>query len=204
MRGLSRRARERGLNRGRGLVLPVVLLLVLVSASLRLPGLGAALAGAGAGTDPGARIVSAASLPGTCMDQEALALLLADLDAREARLAREEMAARARAHLLTEGETRLRDERLALEAAEARLSALLALADSAAERDVARLTAIYETMRPRQAAALFETMPPPIAAGFLGGMRTDPAAAILAQMEPARAREVSLALAARNARAPRD
>ncbi|MCC6006250.1 MAG: hypothetical protein JJU40_01070 [Rhodobacteraceae bacterium] len=190
---MSARAGSQGL-RGRGLLLSALVGLVLVSAGLRLPGLGAALAQAGRDAPPGP----------ACLDEGALELLMADLDDRARRLAQQEAALAARASLVATAEERLSQERAALEAAEARLSEVLAMADRAAERDVARLTAMYESMRPRQAAALFEAMPPPIAAGFLGTMRTDPAAAILALMTPDRAREVSLALAARNARAPRE
>jgi flagellar motility protein MotE (MotC chaperone) len=66
------------------------------------------------------------------------------------------------------------------------------------------LTAVYETMKPKDAAALFEAMQPEFAAGFLGRMRPEAAGAILAGMSPEAAYAASLLLAGRNAAVPRD
>jgi flagellar motility protein MotE (MotC chaperone) len=94
-------------------------------------------------------------------------------------------------------------ERLAsLDAAEARLAATLALADGAAEQDLARLTVVYETMKPADAAALFEAMAPEFAAGFLARMRPEAAAAVMAGLTPNAAYAISVLFAARNAGAP--
>ena len=86
-----------------------------------------------------------------------------------------------------------------LEAAEAGLDAAIAQASAAAEDDVAQLTAVYESMKPKDAAALFETMEPAFAAGFLGRMRPEAAAAVMTGMSPDRAYAVSAILAGRNA-----
>ena len=91
----------------------------------------------------------------------------------------------------------------ALEEAEASLKSTLSIADDAAESDVARLTAVYEQMKPEEAAALFSEMDPQFAAGFLGRMRPDAAAAVMAGLDPADAYSISVILAGRNARAPR-
>ncbi|MEF3048938.1 hypothetical protein V3C85_17155 [Tabrizicola sp. L79] len=97
-------------------------------------------------------------------------------------------------------ETRLAE----LAAAEASLKATLALADGAAENDLTRLTAVYEAMKPAEAAALFETMAPEFASGFLGRMRPESAAAILSGMQPESAYSLSVLIAGRNALAPKD
>ena len=90
----------------------------------------------------------------------------------------------------------------ALVAAEERLSATIALSDSAAENDLARLTSVYENMKPKQAADLFEEMAPDFAAGFVGRMRPDAAAEIMAGLTPQTAYTISVILAGRNALAP--
>lgn len=91
-----------------------------------------------------------------------------------------------------------------LDTAEAELRATLAIADGAAENDLARLTAVYEAMKPAEAAALFETMSPEFAAGFLGRMRPDAAAAVVSGMKPETAYAISVLIAGRNALAPKE
>jgi flagellar motility protein MotE (MotC chaperone) len=84
------------------------------------------------------------------------------------------------------------------------LRAVLAIADGAAEGDLARLTAVYESMKPKDAAPLFEKMAPEFAAGFLGRMRPEAAGAILSGLPPDMAYSISAILAGRNATAPTD
>ena len=91
-----------------------------------------------------------------------------------------------------------------LKTAEEELRAVLALADGAAEGDLARLTAVYESMKPKDAIPLFEKMAPEFAAGFLGRMRPDAAGAILSGLPPDSAYSISAILAGRNATAPQD
>lgn len=95
------------------------------------------------------------------------------------------------------------DRKLAeLVAAEQALSATIARAETAAEDDLARLTTVYENMKPANAAALFEAMAPDFAAGFLARMRPDAAAGIMAGLTPQAAYSISALLAGRNARVP--
>jgi flagellar motility protein MotE (MotC chaperone) len=91
-----------------------------------------------------------------------------------------------------------------LTAAEASLKEVLTIADGAAEQDLARLTAVYEAMKPADAAALFDAMAPEFAAGFLGRMQTTAAAAVLAGMSRDKAYSISILIAGRNAMAPKD
>ena len=130
--------------------------------------------------------------------------LLSALRAREAAVAEREdqIAVRAKSLQVAQQEIERRIE--ALEAAEQRLSATLALADTAAEDDLARLTAVYENMKPKEAATLFQAMEPEFAAGFLARMRPDAAAKIMAGLEPQNAYSISAILAGRNAGAPKD
>ena len=78
------------------------------------------------------------------------------------------------------------------------------LADGAAEKDIQNLTAVYQAMKPKDAAALFETMSPEFAAGFLGRMPPEAAAAILSGMSSEAAYGVSVIVAGRNAEVPKN
>lgn len=92
----------------------------------------------------------------------------------------------------------------ALQKAEEALRSTIAMADGAAEADLARLTEMYQSMKPKEAAALFARMEPQFAAGFLGRMRPEAAAAVLSGMEPDAAFAMTTLLATRNAAAPRE
>jgi len=110
----------------------------------------------------------------------------------------------AREAALAVAETRIAEQMQALEAAEGRLSATLSRAESAADEDVARLTAVYERMKPEAAAAIFETMDVNFAAGFLARMQPEYAAGILSAMPANVAYSVTVVIAGRNAAAPRN
>ncbi|RGP38737.1 MotE family protein [Pseudotabrizicola alkalilacus] len=129
----------------------------------------------------------------------ALALALRE---RDAAVTAREIALQDRLAALTLADTALTARLAELEDAETRLRETLAIADGAAEKDLQRLTAVYEAMKPAEAAAIFETMAQEFAAGFLGRMRPDAAAAILAGMKPESAYSVSVLIAGRNALAP--
>ncbi len=125
------------------------------------------------------------------------------LQAREAQVAKTEAALEERLAALDLTEQAVTARLTALEAAEARLKDTLALADGAAEDDLLRLTAVYETMKPKDAAKLFEAMTPEFAAGFLGRMRPDAAAAVFSGMSPEAGYAVSVIMAGRNATVPK-
>jgi flagellar motility protein MotE (MotC chaperone) len=130
--------------------------------------------------------------------------LVAALKAREARLAAREAAVQDRAQALALTGKAVAAKLAELKAAEARLSRKIAFANGAAEKDVAQLTAVYENMKPKDAAAVFEQMQPEFAAGFLGRMKPEAAAAILSGMTPEKAYTVSVIVAGRNARGPKN
>lgn len=187
---------------GRGLLVTAALLMA-ASGAIRLgEGMGQAIAETAAPSDH--EVAEAqdapASAPAACPAPPAeLARVLkereAAVHAREASATRREAAV-----ALSEG---LIDKRLAeLAAAEEQLAALVTQADRAAEEDVARLTTVYEAMKPKQAAAIFDQMAPEFAAGFLGRMQPDTAAQIMQAMRPENSHAVTVLLAGRNARVP--
>ena len=120
---------------------------------------------------------------------------------RQAELDRREAAVEERLRALAAVEETVTAQLEALAAAEERLQNLMTTADARAEGDIAQLTAVYENMKPKDAAALFERMSPEFASGFLGRMRPDAAAAIMSGLTPDLAYAISVLLAGRNAEA---
>ncbi len=140
--------------------------------------------------------------PAACETGEGIGELLAALKNREARVAAQETALADRMQVLAVAEEGAKRNLAALTAAEQRLKATMALADTAAEDDLSRLTSVYENMKAKDAAKLFEEMDPQFSAGFLGRMRPDAAAAIFAGLTPSKAYSISVILAGRNAEVP--
>lgn len=130
--------------------------------------------------------------------------LLESLKARETRVRKRESEIDMRMQALSVAEQEIDEKLAALEEAERTLRATLALAQTAAEDDLTRLTDVYANMKPKQAAALFEQMDPEFSAGFLGRMKPNVAAAIMAGMKPETAYLVSVIVAGRNADVPKE
>ena len=126
----------------------------------------------------------------------------AALQARERALEKRELQIEDRMKALAIAERSVREKIDAMVAAEERLTATLSLAETASEDDIARLTSVYEQMKPKQSAQLFSQMDAEFAAGFLSRMKPEAAAGILAGMDPQTAYTISVVLAGRNARAP--
>lgn len=181
---------------GRG-TLAMLALLLAASGALRLGhGIGAAMA------LQAAEDTSTGGEPLQCPEPPtALALALRE---RDAAVSAREAALRDRLAALSLADAALTRRLTELEDAETRLRQTLAIADGAAEKDLQRLTAVYEAMKPAEASVLFEAMAPEFAAGFLGRMRPDVGAAILAGMKPETAYTISVLIAGRNALAPKE
>ena len=192
MRRAQRRARTRG-------ALLVISALFLASGLVRLgDGMGQAMARATASAP--AEGASHAAGQG-CERPEDLQILLDALRARDAELALRERHVEDRAQALALADEEIAARLDALAEAEESLRRTLAIAETAAEDDLGRLTRVYETMKPKQAAALFEKMDARFAAGFLARMRPEAAAAIMAGLSPEAAHMFSVVLAGRNAEA---
>jgi len=184
-------------------VLAVLIAMFVLSGGVRLYlGLDAARAlGGGDGAAAGAAETTAAEPAGCAPPPAEVARALS---AREDALRAAELRLGEREAALALGEEVMRARIADLVAAEERLAATIARVDGAAEADLARLTAVYESIKPKEAALLFEAMAPDFAAGFLARMRPDAAAGILAGMSSEAAYRASVLLAGRNALAPRD
>lgn len=175
-------------------ILVILSLILASSGAMRLgSGIGAALAGSTTQT---------ATTPLNCPLPPAA--LAAALTGREAQVKSQEDAVAERMAALTLADQAITKRMGELQIAEGELKKTLAIADGASEKDLSQLTAVYEAMKPADAAALFQTMAPAFAAGFLGRMQPASAAAVMAGMKPDKAYEVSVLLAGRNALAPKN
>lgn len=142
--------------------------------------------------------------PEICAPNEGIALLLSELSEREDRVEGNELAIKNRLVTLEVAEEKYQQTLERLIAAENALSATISKASIASESDLAQLTAMYENMKPKDAAALFEEMDPVFSSGFLGRMRPDAAALVLAGLRPKTAYAISVILAGRNEQVPKD
>lgn len=179
--------------------LVVIASLLIASAVLRIgEGAGQALARDPDAADPAGAVETA------CKTSEDMQAMLEAFNAREARIEEKEKNIRNRMHALQIADEQVTEKLAQLTEAETQLRETIAVAETAAEDDLGRLTRVYETMKPKQAAALFEEMDPNFAAGFLGRMRPEAAAAIMAGLSPEAAHLYSVVLAGRNANVPKE
>lgn len=180
-----------------GTLLTIVSILVL-SGALRLGGIGIAVANEAEviATDETDAGLSACKMSENT--KELLSIITArtaELDAKELELMEQSYALDAAKQLIDKNLTRL-------EEAEARLQATIDQVDGASADDIDRLTSVYESMKPKVAAALFEQMSPEFAAGFLGRMNPPAAAEIMSGLSSEAGYAISVVLAGRNANVP--
>jgi len=198
------RRKNKGFSTGRGSILLISALLI-GSATVRiLVGAGIAIAEGDFANQlllpPTMKSMGPADKPN---DRAELKTLLDALNARERRVTEREAQLDVRTKALDVAQVEIERRLDALEQAEKRLGSTLARAQTAAEDDLARLTTVYENMKPKDAAALFEAMEPEFAAGFLARMRPDVAAKVMSGLDPQAAYSISAILAGRNALAPK-
>ncbi len=116
-----------------------------------------------------------------------------ELDAREEELA-------TMLPLLIAAEQKI-DARIAeLNEVKGEVETMLGQLDEKEQAEVDRLVQVYSAMRPRDAAAVFTTLDDDVRLPVAAAMRPRALAAILAQMPPAAARELTEKLANRNSR----
>ncbi len=188
---------------GRGALLILAAVFAMSSAARLLSGTGAAIA-----REISQLSTEEAMVPdgdaGLCLPDTETAILFESLQKREARIAEEESVVAKKMKALELARAEFEKNIVALQNAEARLAATMSVASTAAQDDLAKLTDVYENMKPKDAAALFEKMAPEFAAGFLSRMRSEAAAAVLAGLDPEAAYTISVILAGRNANVPRE
>lgn len=175
---------------------------ILVLLSLVFAAGGALRLGSGLGVAMANSSAESAAAPLNCPKPPAA--LAAALAGRESQVKAQEQAVADRMAAMTLANEAITKRMGELQKAEDDLKKTIAIADGASEKDLTQLTAVYEAMKPADAAVLFQTMAPQFAAGFLGRMQPASAAAIMTGMKPEKAYEVSVLLAGRNALAPKN
>jgi flagellar motility protein MotE (MotC chaperone) len=119
---------------------------------------------------------------------ERLAARRAELDARETELA-------MRLDLVAAAEAKLEERTQALLALEARVNALVEEQKAVEEGDFAGLIAMYEVMKPSEAAIIFDELDMNVLLRVARGINPRKMSPILAKMEPERAQDLTVALA---------
>lgn len=141
---------------------------------------------------------------GRVTPMEDAAELLAALKKRETMLTEREIQLQSRERVLEAASAKLEEQLDRVIEAEERLAETLAIADQAADKDVARLVAAYEAMDERRAGPIFENMEVSFAAGLISRMNGPSASSILSALSPEKAYAITVFIAGRNARAPKD
>lgn len=139
-----------------------------------------------------------------CVTDEATIELMSILQKRDAEMMKIEEEQTQRQQALDQAEAEIFANLARLEEAEKKLSNTIEQVNSASSGDIDQLTAVYQSMKPKDAAQLFEQMTPKFAAGFLSGMPPAAAAGILSGLSSEKAYAVSVVLAGRNATASKE
>jgi flagellar motility protein MotE (MotC chaperone) len=133
-------------------------------------------------------------------EQRAERALLEGLRARRTELDAREQAAAAREMVLAAAERRLAQRIDELTALQQRLQATERSGSEREEAGWRQLVKLYESMRPRDAAAIFDELDLPVLVQLVDRMREAKAAPVLGAMKPERARLLTAELARHRAR----
>lgn len=120
--------------------------------------------------------------------------LMHELTKRRTELAARSKALDAREALVAVAEKRVEDKIKEMETLRTQVQTLLGQANAAQQAQLDNLVKIYETMKPKEAARIFETMDLPILLGVVQKMKPARTAAVLAEMNPQKAKDITVAL----------
>ncbi len=151
--------------------------------------------------------VAAPAVPAEPPVSESERALLLDLRKRRGELDAREAAIVSRESVLNAAQARLTARLDELNGLQKRLEGLEAARRERDEASWRGLVRLYETMKPKDAAAIFNDLDPAVLLPVLDRMKEAKAAPILSAMQPNRAREVTDGLAhlrVRDPNAPRD
>ena len=129
--------------------------------------------------------------------------ILLDLRRRRTELEAREAALSSREGLLSAAEKRLSVRADELTDLQRRLQALEKTRGERDEESWRGLVKLYETMKPREAAAIFNDLDRAVLLAMLDRMKEGKAALVLAAMQPERARQITTELAQRRTQANR-
>lgn len=120
--------------------------------------------------------------------------LYKQLAGRRDQLDRREQEMTSREALLKIAEQRMDQKLKEMETLKTQLQALVGQAGSAQQAQLDNLVKIYEIMKPKEAAKIFETLEMPVLLGVVQKMKPARTAAVMAEMNPEKAKEVTVAL----------
>ncbi len=120
--------------------------------------------------------------------------LVASADEKLALLEKREQQVSERERLIEVSERRLNEQMARLEAVRKKVSETAGLAEQKMGKDRSKLIAIYEQMKPKEAAGIFNEMDTVVASELLRSMREQSSSGILAAMEPKKAYEVTIVM----------
>lgn len=156
----------------------------------------AAPAQTGASAAPSSTIQSLASRDPTTYTRAEIELL-ANLAQRREQLEQRAREIDLRESLLGAAEKRI-DERIAeLKKLEASIKQIVQQYDQQEEKNLQGLVKVYENMKPKDAARIFETLEPNVLLGVVERMKEAKLAAVLSDMSPAAAQDLTVRLATR-------
>ncbi len=118
-----------------------------------------------------------------------------DIDERERRVALREA-------VMASVEARIGEQLTRLEALKDELQRLNGQVDAEQQAKVAQMVKVYEAMKAKNAAAIFEPMALDLLLPIVRGMRETKVAAIVAEMDPAKARALTAELVRKGSAAP--
>ena len=118
-------------------------------------------------------------------------------DKAELKARRAALEAREKALMSLEG--KLSEQMELIEIANGKMAEQINVMKSVANDDILHLVKMYQTMKPKQAAAIFESMDPGFAAGFLREMSGERAGLIMANMDSRKSYAISVLMASKNA-----
>jgi len=104
----------------------------------------------------------------------------------------------AREKALQTLEDKLSEQMTVIDEANRKMEAQIIEMKTVANDDILHLVKMYQTMKPKQAAAIFESMDPGFAAGFLREMSGERAGLIMANMDSRKSYAISILMAAKN------
>ncbi len=104
----------------------------------------------------------------------------------------------AREAIIKVAETRVDQKLREMATLHAQLRSLLGQASEAQTTQLEKLVKIYETMKPKKASRIFETLEMPVLLNVVQRMKPARTAAIMAQMDPLKAKEITVALTRRD------
>ena len=123
------------------------------------------------------------------------------LKKREDKIRKHEQIISLREKALEETAKKINQRILALKDVEDQLQKTIVQVQTASESDLQKLIAVYENMKPKDAAKIFQAMDANFAAGFLALMQPTISASIMSELDAELAYSISAVLAGRNARA---